>query len=118
MGTQTIVTLLLAVTVVVALLPVWIIPSLSRRKAERQLDQLNELYRYARRHNTFVRNHNGLRYVVVLGSRGFHYLLEGHSVSRERLLRALGEDKEGLLLKAEGEESRHGPSPTFTTAAA
>jgi len=82
------------------------------------LGQLEAMYRYARRHNTFVRRHKGLRFVVVLGSRGFHYMLEGHSVSRARLLRALGEGGEALLLKAEGEENRHGPTPTFTTAVA
>lgn len=110
--------MLLLVTVIVALLPVWVIPNLLRRQAERALSQLEAMHRYARRHNTFVRQHKGLRFVVVLGSHGFHYMLEGYSISRLRLLRALGEESEGVLLKAEGEESHHGPTPTFTTAAA
>ncbi|MER3483244.1 MAG: hypothetical protein C4332_08965 [Meiothermus sp.] len=118
MGDLTIVVLLLLVTVVVALLPAWIIPRLTRRKVERELNQLNDLYRYARRHNTFVRSFNGRRFVVTLGSQGLHYVLENQFVSRERLLRALGEGGEGPLRKAEEEESRHGPTPTFTTAAA
>ncbi len=65
-----------------------------------------------------MRNHNQIRFVVVLGTRGFHYMLDGGMVSRVKLLKALGEENERMLLKIEGEESRQGPTPTYLTAPA
>jgi len=97
MTTGATIALIVLVTVVAVFLLRWGIPAWLRQRAERALGQLEAMYRYARRHNTFVRR---------------------HSVSRARLLRALGEGGEALLLKAEGEENRHGPTPTFTTAVA
>ncbi len=89
----------------------WLIPFLNRRRQERELLILGKMQRFALKHNTFVRNHQGVRYVVVLGKQGFYYMLGGQFVPRERLLRVLGEENEKLLLKAESEESRH---PTLT----
>eukprot|EP01047_Picozoa_sp_COSAG01_P091539 COSAG01_NODE_23115_length_828_cov_0.533608_2_plen_119_part_00 len=118
MEIQTSIILILLVTLVAVFFPSYILAPLLRRRAERAVVQIEDLHRYARRHNTFVRTLNGRRYVVSLGSQGLHYVLENQFVSRERLLRALGEGSEASLRKAEEEESRHGPTPTFTTAAA
>ncbi|RMH56041.1 MAG: hypothetical protein D6684_06130 [Deinococcus-Thermus bacterium] len=103
---------------VLVLLPLWLVPFLKRRREERELLALNKMYRFARRHNTFVRNFQGVRFVVVLGSEGFRYMLGGQFVSRERLLKALGEENEKVLLKAEGEESQSGPVQLLLTSPA
>lgn len=92
----------------------WLGPRLSQRRQENQLEALARMQRCARRHNTFVRNANGVRYVVVLGMSGFHYMMGGQWVSRTRLVQAIGEADERLLFKAEGEESRQGPVPTVS----
>ncbi len=99
--------LVFGVTAAWVLLATWLIPMLNRRRQEREQLALAKMHRFAMRHNTFVRNHQGLRYVVVLGKQGFCYMLGGEFVSRERLLRALGEENEKHLLKAESEESQH-----------
>ncbi len=104
-----------AVTALVALVPIWLVPVLNRRRRQRELLALDQMHRFALKHNTFVRNHLGVRFVVVLGKQGFYYMLGGKFVSRERLLKALGEEHEKQLLKAEGEESRHGPTLTLIT---
>lgn len=96
-------------------LPLWIGPNLARRQEERTLSLLARMERFARRHNTFVRNCNGTRYVVVLGHKGFHYMVNGQFVSRAQLSKALGVQYERLIAKAEEEEQRHGPTPTFRT---
>ncbi|MCS7057975.1 MAG: hypothetical protein NZ849_06410 [Meiothermus sp.] len=103
---------------VFTLLPLWLMPALKRRQEERELLALNKMHRFARRHNTFVRNFRGVRFVVVLGPEGFRYMLGGQFVPRERLLRALGEENEKVLLKAEGEESRSGPVQLLLTSPA
>lgn len=104
-----------AVTALIVLIPTWLMPVLKRRRQERELLALDRMYRFALKHNTFVRNHLGVRYVVVLGQQGLYYMLAGQFVSRERLLKALGEEHEKKLLKAESEESRHGPTASLTT---
>lgn len=104
-----------AVTALMVLVPVWLLPIQKRRRQERELLALDRMHRFALKHNTFVRNHLGVRYVVVLGKQGFYYMLGGQFVPRERLLKALGEEHEKLLLKAESEESRHGPTLTLIT---
>lgn len=96
-------------------LPLWVGPNLARRQEERNLSMLARMERFARRHNTFVRNCNSTRYVVVLGHKGFHYMVNGQVVSREQLTKALGNSYSHLILKAEEEEQRHGPTPTFRT---
>jgi len=106
------------VTALLVLIPLWLMPVLNRRRQERELLALNKMHRFALRHNTFVRNHQGLRYVVVLGKNGFYYMLGGEFVPRERLLKALGEENEKHLLKAEREESQHGPAPGLITSPA
>lgn len=93
----------------------WLVPFLNRRRQERELRILGKMQRFALKHNTFVRNHHGVRYVVVLGKQGFYYMLAGQFVSRERLLKVLGEENEKHLLKAESEESCHGPTLTLVT---
>lgn len=103
------------VTALVVLVPVWLMPTFNRRRQERELFALSKMQRFAFKHNTFVRNHQGVRYVVVLGKQGFYYMLAGQFVSRERLLKILGEENEKHLLKAESEESRHGPTLTLVT---
>ncbi|GIW35561.1 hypothetical protein [Meiothermus sp.] len=104
-----------AVTALIVLIPTWLMPVLKRRRQERELLALDRMYRFALKHNTFVRNHLGVRYVVVLGQQGFYYMLAGQFVSRGRLLKALGEEHEKQLLKAEAEESRHGPTVNLIT---
>lgn len=79
------------------------------------MSALNKMHRFALRHNTFVRNQRGIRFVVVLGKNGFCYMLGGELVSRERLLKALGEENEKYLLKAESEESCHSTATTLVT---
>ncbi|WP_027882727.1 hypothetical protein [Meiothermus rufus] len=102
--------LLFLVTACLVFLPIWLARALGERRQQRELQALERMYRFARKHNTFVRNHQGVRYVVVLGKQGFHYMLWGQMVSRQRLLKALGEEHERVLLKAESEESQHGPT--------
>lgn len=117
---QTAPAFLLEATALVALVLFawWYGPQIRRRKEIHELSILTAMYRYARRHNTFVRNHNGTRFVVVLGTRGFHYMLDGEMISRAKLLKTIGEENERILLKIEGEESRQGPTPTRMTAPA
>ncbi|MCX7782181.1 MAG: hypothetical protein N2318_00880 [Meiothermus sp.] len=103
------------VTALIVLVPTWLMPVLKRRRQERELLALDRMHRFALKHNTFVRNHLGVRYVVVLGKHGFYYMLGGQFVSRDRLLKVLGEEHEKQLLKAESEESRHGPTLTLIT---
>jgi hypothetical protein len=104
--------------VLLVLFAAWYGPQIRRKKELQELTTLNAMYRYAKRHNTFVRNHNEIRFVVVLGTRGFHYMFDGQMVSRAKLLKAIGEENERILLKIEGEESRQGPTPTRLTAPA
>ncbi len=103
------------VTALWVLLAVWLMPTLHRRRQEREQLVLAKMHRFAMRHNTFVRNHQGLRYVVVLAKQGFCYMLGGEFVSRERLLKALGEENEKHLLKAEAEESQHSAARSLVT---
>lgn len=106
--------LFFGVTALMVFVPTWLMPALKRRRQERELLALEKMHRFALKHNTFVRNHLGVRYVVVLSKQGFYYMLGGQFVSRERLLRVLGED-EKQLLKAESEESRLGPTLSLIT---
>ncbi len=106
------------VTALLVLVLTGLIPAIKRRRQEQALLVLEKMHCFALKHNTFVRNHQGVRFVVVLGTQGFCYMLSGQFVSRERLLKALGEENEKYLLKAEGEESRHGPTLTLITAPA
>ena len=99
---------------VLILFLLWLGPRLGQRRQENQLEALARMQRCARRHNTFVRNANGVRFVVILGMNGFHYMLDGQWVSRSRVVRSIGEADERLLFKAEGEESRQGPVPTIS----
>jgi uncharacterized protein (DUF58 family) len=103
------------VTALLVLAGSWLVPALNRRRLERELFALNKMHRFALKHNTFVRNLQGVRFVVVLGKQGFYYMLAGQFVSRDRLLKTIGEENEKLLLKAESEESRHGPTPKLIT---
>lgn len=107
-----------AVTALIVLVPAWLMPILKRRRQEQELLVLERMHRFALKHNTFVRNQRGVRYVVVLGKQGFYYLLGGQFVTRDRLLKVLGEEHEKQLLKAESEESRHGPTLTLVTSPA
>jgi hypothetical protein len=118
MRAETLGIVIFLVTALLVLLPLWLIPLLNRRRQERELLALTKMHRFALKHNTFVRNHQGLRYVVVLGKNGFYYMLGGEFVSRERLLKALGEENEKYVLKAEREESQHGPAPGLVTSPA
>ncbi|GIW24270.1 hypothetical protein [Meiothermus sp.] len=106
------------VMALMVLIPLWLLPVLKRRRQEQELRALHKMHRFALKHNTFVRNHQGVRYVVVLGKQGFYYMLRGQFVSRDRLLKELGEEYEKQLLKAESEESQHGPAVTLVTAPA
>jgi hypothetical protein len=103
------------VTALLVLAGGWLVPVLNRRRLERELFALNKMHRFALKHNTFVRNLQGVRFVVVLGKQGFYYMLGGQFVSRDRLLKTIGEENEKLLLQAESEESRHGPTLKLIT---
>jgi len=115
MQTDILAPVVFVVTLIGVALPVWVGPLLTRRREEEQLSLLARMERFARRHNTFVRNCNSIRYVVVLGSRGFHYMVGGKYATKEQLLKVLGTQHERLISKAEEEEQRHGPTPTLRT---
>lgn len=115
MQAETLGVVFFAVTALVVLVPGWLMPTLNRRRQERELFALNKMQRFALKHNTFVRNHQGVRYVVVLGKQGFYYMSGGQFLPRNQLLKMMGEEHEKQLLKAEAEESRHGPTLTLIT---
>ncbi|RDI94784.1 hypothetical protein DV704_09905 [Meiothermus sp. QL-1] len=110
--------LLFGAALMAVLVFLWLMPTLERRRQERELQALHRMHRFALKHNTFVRKFQGVRFVVVLGQRGFHYMLGGQFVSRAQLLKAIGEENEKVLLKAESEESQHGPVKTLATSPA
>lgn len=85
------------------------------RPQEARLRALAKMLRHAKRHNTIVRYHRGIPFVVAHQRRGLVYMLEGRWVSRERLLRALGPGGEAVLSKVEEEESMTAPNPTRLT---
>ena len=90
-------------------------PRLLRNQQEQQVRALARMHKYAKRHNTFVRTHKGIRFVIVLGTRGFHYMVDGRVLSREKLIAALGKEGDFAVAKGEAEEEKQNPSPTRIT---
>lgn len=90
-------------------------PRFLRNQQEQQVRALARMHKYAKRHNTFVRTHKGLRFVIVLGTRGFHYMIDGKVVTREKLMATLGKEGDFAIAKAEAEEEKQNPSPTRIT---
>ena len=92
-----------------------VMPRLLRNQQEQQVRALARMHKYAKRHNTFVRTHKGMRFVIVLGTRGFHYMVDGRVLSREKLIATLGKEGDFAVAKAEAEEEKQNPTPTRIT---
>ncbi|WP_276957243.1 hypothetical protein [Allomeiothermus silvanus] len=90
-------------------------PKVGEHKRDAKVRALAKMSRHARRHNTVVRYHNGVPFVVTHQRRGLVYMLEGRNVSRERLVRALGHGGEAVVSKVEQEEAMTAPNPTHLT---
>lgn len=90
-------------------------PKMGEHSRDAKVRALAKMSRHARRHNTVVRYHNGVPFVVTHQRRGLVYMLEGRNVSRERLVRALGHGGEAVVSKVEQEEAMTAPSPTHLT---
>jgi hypothetical protein len=90
-------------------------PRFLRNQQEQQVRGLARMHKYAKRHNTFVRTHKAIRFVIVLGTKGFHYMVDGKVVSREKLLVVLGKEGDFAIAKGEAEEEKQNPSPTRIT---
>ncbi|MCL6526626.1 MAG: hypothetical protein K6T57_07035 [Thermaceae bacterium] len=97
------------------LLLVWKGPELFANPQDRAVRNLAKMARQAKRHNTIVRYHYGIPFVITHQRRGLVYMLNGEFVSRERLIAALGKDGPDLVYKVEGEERMSIPNPTRIT---
>jgi hypothetical protein len=104
--------LLMAGLVFVILFSVWY-PHAQQQKTDRNVRALARMLRHARRHNTLVRYHNGVPFVVTHQRRGLVYMYGGRMVSREQLVSLLG--SEAVVRRAEQEESMQAPNPTRLT---
>lgn len=97
---------------------IWLVlyaPKMGEQSRDAKVRALAKMSRHARRHNTVVRYHNGVPFVVTHQRRGLVYMLEGRTVSRERLVRALGHGGETVVSKVEQEEAMTAPNPTHLT---
>ncbi|AWR86645.1 hypothetical protein [Meiothermus taiwanensis] len=112
METNFVAALLMAGLVFVILFSVWY-PHTQQQKADRNVRALSRMLRHARRHNTMVRYHNGVPFVVTHQRRGLVYMHGGRLVSREQLVNLLG--SEAVVRQAEQEESMQAPNPTRLT---
>ncbi len=88
-------------------------PQAQNRKADQGVRALARMSRHARRHNTLVRYHNGVPFVVTHQRRGLVYMYAGRFVTRQQLVNLLG--SEMVVRRAEQEESLQTPSPTRLT---
>jgi len=112
METNFVTALVMAALMFLILFSSWY-PQAQNRKADQGVRALARMSRHARRHNTLVRYHNGVPFVVTHQRRGLVYMYAGRTVSRQALVRLLGnEDK---VNRAEREESLLAPNPTRLT---
>jgi len=88
-------------------------PEAQKRKLDQRVWALARMLRHARRHNTVVRYHNGTPFVVTHQRRGLVYMYAGRLVSRQELVKLLGD--EVIVRRAEREESMQAPNPTRLT---
>ncbi|WP_299431482.1 hypothetical protein [uncultured Meiothermus sp.] len=88
-------------------------PQAQNRKVDQGVRALARMSRHARRHNTLVRYHNGLPFVVTHQRRGLVYMYSGKMIARDQLVKVLG--SEDIVHRAEREESLLAPNPTRLT---
>lgn len=88
-------------------------PQAQNRKVDQGVRALARMSRHARRHNTLVHYHNGVPFVVTHQRRGLVYMYAGRMVSRQELVKLLG--NEDIVNRAEREESLLSPNPTRLT---
>ncbi len=112
MGISLATTLLIASLVFVILFAM-AYPEAQKRKLDRGVRALARMSRHARRHNTVVRYHNGVPFVITHQRRGLVYMYAGRLVSRQELVKLLGD--EDIVRRAEREESLQAPNPTRLT---
>lgn len=107
--------LVLMVAVVGLIALAWKGPEMFARHQKDPMRALARMARHARRHNTGVRYFNNKPYVITHQSRGLVYMVEGVFVTREKLIKVLGENSKYDIGKAEEQEEKTSPSPTRLT---
>lgn len=105
---------LVMVAVVVGLIALaWKGPELFAKYRKDPIRTLARMARQAKRHNTIVRYHNHIPFVISHQRRGLNYMLEGRFVSREDLIKALS--SKSIVEKVEEEEQMRPASETRLT---
>ncbi|GIW27794.1 MAG: hypothetical protein KatS3mg070_1157 [Meiothermus sp.] len=104
--------LIMASLVMVILFSVWY-PQAQNHKVDRDVQALARMVRHARRHNTVVRYHNGVPFVVTHQRRGLVYMCGGKLVTQQQLVSLLGSEE--IVSRVEREESMQTPNPTRLT---
>ncbi|MCS7069055.1 MAG: hypothetical protein NZN28_10565 [Meiothermus sp.] len=112
METNFLMALLMAGLVFLILFSAWY-PQAQNRKVDQEVRALARMSRHARRHNTLVRYHKGVPFVVTHQRRGLVYMFAGKMVTRDQLVKLLG--SEDIVRRAEQEESQVAPHPTRLT---
>lgn len=112
METNFVTALLMAGLMFLILFSAWY-PQAQNRKVDQGVRALARMARHARRHNTLVRYHQGVPFVVTHQRRGLVYMYAGKVVSRDQLVKLLGSDD--IVRRAEREESQLAPHPTRLT---
>lgn len=112
METNFVTALLMAGLVFLILFSIWY-PQAQNHKVDQGVRALARMSRHARRHNTLVRYHNGIPFVVTHQRRGLVYMYAGKFVTRDQLVKLLG--SEDIVRRAEREESMLAPNPTRLT---
>ncbi len=112
METNFVTALMMAGLMFLILFSAWY-PQVQNRKVDQSVRALARMSRHARRHNTVVRYHNGVPFVVTHQRRGLVYLYAGRVVSRQDLVKLLGNEE--VVSRAEREESLQAPNPTRLT---
>lgn len=107
--------LVLMVAVVGLIALAWKGPELFTKYQKDPMRALARMARHARRHNTGVRYFNNKPYVITHQSRGLVYMVEGGFVTREKLIKVLGESCKYDISKAEEQEEKAIPNPTRLT---
>lgn len=107
--------LILMVAVVSLITLAWKGPELFAKYQKDPMRALARMARHARRHNTMVRYYNNQPFVVTHQSRGLVYMVEGVLVTREKLIKILGEGSKYDITKAEEQEEKSLPNPTRMT---
>lgn len=102
------------VAVVIGLIALaWKGPDIFAKHRKDPIRMLARMARHAKRHNTIVRYHNQIPFVITYQRRGLNYMLEGKLVSREELIKKLG--TKSLVEKVEEEEQMHPAAETRFT---